>query len=57
MLILHVELHYCLVTLLFGSVFCAEGGSGLSQLGGIPALRGVAGIDLLMMFASLILII
>jgi len=57
MFVLHVKLHSLKLTRLVYGVLTVEGGSGLSQVGGMPALRGVAGSTRRMMVANLIFII
>lgn len=57
MFFLHSELDEGVGTRLVRGVLAVAGGSGRSQVGGIPALRGVKGEDLLMRLASLMIII
>lgn len=54
---LHCELHEGASTRRVGGDLTEVGGSGRSQVGGTPALRGVKGADLLIRFASLMIII
>lgn len=57
MLFLHGELYEGRSTRRVRGTLTEVGGSGRSQVGGIPALRGVKGADLLIRFASLMIII
>lgn len=57
MFFLHGELIEESVTLLFLGTLTEEGGSGRSQVGGIPALSVVVGRVLLMRLAILMIII